>query len=175
MHARAVVSVMQHVVLLGCIGGLSSEAAAQQVAHARPPAPAAAATAAETPDVSQTPQGRLIQSVSISPVVAFAGADMRIVVRVQPEAGNRRLQLSVDGATFYASTERQLDGVDGARAHTFNLQELPAGEYQIVAVLEGNDGVRSRITRTFKVMGEDDTQFLESPRPTQQRRRRGSD
>lgn len=170
MLARAAVSMAQHMVLLGCVFSTSSPVAAQPAAPAVTP-PAAPAAVAEAR--AETPHGRLIQSVSLSPVVAFAGADMKIVVRVQPEAGNRRLQLSVDGATFYASTERQLDGVDGARAHTFNLQELPAGDYQIVAVLEGNDGVRSRITRSFKVMGEDDTQYLESPRPTQ-RRRRGS-
>lgn len=170
MHARAVASMAQHIVLLGCLLGTSSPVAGQAAAPSAPHATRPAAAA----DAVDTPQGRLIQSVSISPLVAFAGADMKIVVRVQPEAGNRRLQLSVDGATFYASTERQLDGVDGARAHTFNLHELPAGDYQIVAVLQGNDGVRSRITRSFKVMGEDDTQVLESPRPTQ-RRRRGSD
>ncbi|BCS34256.1 hypothetical protein TBR22_A34850 [Luteitalea sp. TBR-22] len=131
----------------------------------------APAAPAEAQVAEATPTSRLIQSVSFSPVVAFAGSDMRIVVRVQPEAGNRRLQLSVDAATFYASTERQLDGLDGARAHTFNLKELPAGDYQIVATLEGSDGVRSRVTRSFKVMGEDDTQLQADPRPTQQRRR----
>lgn len=170
MQARAIVSMAQHMMLLGCALCTSPSAAAAQTAAPAPP-PATRPAAAD--DAAATPRARLIQSVSISPVVAFAGADMKIVVRVQPEAGNRRLQLSVDGATFYASTERQLDGVDGARAHTFNLQELPAGDYQIVAVLEGNDGLRSRITRSFKVMGEDDTQLLESPRPPQ-RRRRGS-
>ena len=165
MHARSLASMLRHVVLLGCVLGLV-DAASAQTPVALP----------NTPDVAtDISHGKLIQSVTISPVVAFAGADMKVVVRVQPEAGNRRLQLSVDAPTFYASTERQLDGVDGARAHTFNLHELPAGEYQIVAVLEGNDGVRSRITRTFRVMGEDDTQLMEnSPRPPT-RRRRGSD
>lgn len=170
MLARAMASVAQHAVLLGCVLALAAPAVAQSAT----PAPDSSTASAATADEPETRNGRLIQSVTISPVVAFAGADMRIIVRVLPEAGNRRLQLSVDAPTFYASTERQLDGVDGARAHTFSLQELPAGDYQIVAVLEGNDGVRSRITRSFKVMGEDDTQFIESPRPTQTRRRRGS-
>lgn len=162
---------VRHMVLLGTVLGIAGTASAQKPT-ATPVAPPPVAEGEATPD---TPHGKLIQSVTISPIVAFAGADMKVVVRVQPEAGNRRLQLSVDAPTFYASTERQLDGVDGARAHTFSLHELPAGDYQIVAVLEGNDGVRSRITRSFKVMGEDDTQFMESPRPTTQRRRRGSE
>ena len=71
-------------------------------------------------------------------MVAFAGADLRVVVRVTPDAGNRRLQLSIDAPTFYASTERQIDGLEGARAHTFSVQQLPAGDYQIIATLEGS-------------------------------------
>jgi hypothetical protein len=126
---------------------------------------------------SETAASKLIQSVSISPLVAFAGADLRVVVRVLPDAGNRRLQLSVDAPTFYASTERQLDGVDGARAHTFNLHELPAGDYEITAILEGSHGVRTKITRQFKVMGENSEmgQPVERPQPTRGRRGRGSD
>ena len=150
---------LRPLVLLGMVVGLPG------VSRAQAPSPAAGAG---------PPSSKLIQSVTISPVVAFAGADLRVVVRVLPDAGNRRLQLSVDAPTFYASTERQLDGVDGARAHTFNLQELPAGDYQIVAVLEGSTGVRTRLTRNFKVMGEDDTQLMETPRPTTRRRRGGS-
>ncbi|HTV01235.1 MAG TPA: hypothetical protein VMF13_11880 [Luteitalea sp.] len=157
MGARRSAS-LRSLTVLGMFMGLAGASRAQEPVAAPP----------------ETSTSKLIQSVSITPVVAFAGADMRVVVRVLPDAGNRRLQLSVDAPTFYASTERQLDGVDGARAHTFSLHELPAGEYQIVAVLEGSAGVRSRITRTFKVMGEDDTQVLESPRPTT-RRRRGSE
>lgn len=150
---------LRPLVLLGMLVSLPG------VSRAQEPAPAAG---------PEAPSNKLIQSVTVSPVVAFAGADLRVVVRVLPDAGNRRLQLSVDAPTFYASTERQLDGVDGARAHTFNLQELPAGDYQIVAVLEGSNGVRTRLTRNFKVMGEDDTQLMETPRPTTRRRRGGS-
>ena len=129
---------------------------------------------AEAPPKDDTPHGRLIQSVTFSPVVAFAGSDLHIVVRVQPEAGNRRLQLSVDAPTFYASTERQLDGLDGARAHRFDVKDLPAGDYQIIASLEGSDGLRSRVTRSFKVMGEDDTQVQQDPRPPTRRRGRSN-
>ena len=151
---------LRPLVLLGMVVGLPG------VSRAQAPSPAAGAG---------PPSSKLIQSVTISPVVAFAGAGLpnsgNVVVS---DAGNRRLQLSVDAPTFYASTERQLDGVDGARAHTFNLHELPAGDYQIVAVLEGSTGVRTRLTRNFKVMGEDDTQLMETPRPTTRRRRGGS-
>lgn len=135
------------------------------------PALAQAPSTKVDPPVAETSSSKLIQSVTFSPVVAFAGSDLRVVVRVQPDAGNRRLQLSVDAPTFYASTERQLDGLEGARAHTFNVRELPAGDYQIVATLEGSNGIRSRVTRSFKVMGENEP--IEETRPTQQGRRRG--
>jgi hypothetical protein len=61
--------------------------------------------------------------------------------------------------------------MEGARAHTFSVKELPAGDYQIVATLEGSSGVRSRVTRSFKVMGEDESQLQQETRPTQNRRR----
>ena len=163
MGTRVSASMLRPMLVLGLLYGMEPSALAQAPARARPDAPPAATD----------PSGhKLIQSVSFTPLVAFAGSDLRVVVRVQPDAGNRRLLLSVDAPTFYASTERQLDGLDGARAHTFNLKELPAGDYQLVATLEGSDGVRSRVTRAFKVMGEHDPALDEEVRP-QPRRRRG--
>ena len=123
-------------------------------------------------DEAAVSASKLIQSITFSPVVAFAGTDVRVVVRVVPEAGNRRLHMSVDAPAFYASTERQLDGIDGARAHTFNVQELPAGDYQIVATLVGTDGIRSRVTRAFKVMGHEETPPEPPTRPVGRRRGR---
>ena len=86
-----------------------------ELSGARPSAGAGAAPPAQPEPVRETADSKLIQSVTFSPVVAFAGADLRVVVRVLPDAGNRRLQLSMDAPTFYASTERQLDGMEGAR------------------------------------------------------------
>jgi hypothetical protein len=162
MGTRVSASMLRPLVVCGLLYGMDVPALAQA------PAPA---TPVDPPAVAETPHSKLIQSVTFSPIVAFAGADLRVIVRVQPDAGNRRLQLSVDAPTFYASTERQLDGMEGARAHTFNVRELPAGDYQIVATLEGSDGVRSRVTRSFKVMGEDDITQQEVRPPTQTRRR----
>lgn len=100
------------------------------------------------------PPSHLIQSIHVSPQVAFAGTDLRVIVRVTPDALNRRLQLAVDAPTYYASTERQLDGLRAARAHSFLWHELPAGEYQITATVEGDDGVRTKIIRPFRVLGD---------------------
>ena len=169
MGTRVSTSMVRPLAVLGFLLGLPSLALAQAPGSTAPAAPAASEEPA--PIVRALPDSKLIQSVTFSPVVAFAGADLRVVVRVTPDAGNRRLQLSIDAPTFYASTERQLDGMEGARAHTFSVKELPAGDYQIVATLEGSSGVRSRVTRSFKVMGEDESQLQQENRPTQQRRR----
>jgi hypothetical protein len=163
MGTRASASMLRPLVMLGVLYAMDAPTLAQAPAPATPVDPVS---------VPETAHSKLIQSVTFSPVVAFAGADIRVVVRVQPEAGNRRLQLSVDAPTFYASTERQLDGVDGARAHSFNVKDLPAGDYQIIATLEGSDGIRSRVTRSFKVMGEDDTTLQQEVRPPTRRRGR---
>lgn len=161
MGTRVSASMLRPLLVCGVLYGMDVPALAQASAPATPVDPS---------PVAETAHSKLIQSVTFSPVIAFAGADLRVVVRVQPDAGNRRLQLSVDAPTFFASTERQLDGIEGARAHTFNVRELPAGDYQIVATLEGADGVRSRVTRSFKVMGEADN-VEQDPRPTTGRRR----
>jgi hypothetical protein len=165
MDTRVSASLLRPLVVMGILVGLQSPSLAQGSASATSDTPA---------PVHETAESKLIQSVTFSPVVAFAGADLRVVVRVMPDAGNRRLQLSIDAPTFYASTERQLDGIEGARAHTFAVKELPAGDYQIVATLEGSSGVRSRVTRSFKVMGEDETNLQPDVRPTQRRRGRGT-
>lgn len=164
MTTRVSASMLRPLVVLGILLAHDPPSRAQ----APVAAPAARAPILDTPD------SKLIQSVSFSPVVAFAGADLRVVVRVQPDAGNRRLQLSVDAPTFYASTERQLDGMEGARAHTFAVRELPAGDYQIIATLEGASGIRSRVTRSFKVMGEDETTLQQDVRPPTRRRGRSN-
>jgi hypothetical protein len=162
MDTRVSASMLRPLVVMGILVGLQSPSFGQASPSATSDTPA---------PVHETAESKLIQSVTFSPVVAFAGADLRVVVRVLPDAGNRRLQLSVDAPTFYASTERQLDGIEGARAHTFAVKELPAGDYQIVATLEGSSGVRSRVTRSFKVMGEDETNLQPDVRPPTQRRR----
>ena len=162
MGTRVSASMVRPLVVLGILFGLQSSSLAQEPA---------AAPSSEPEPIRQTADSKLIQSVTFSPVVAFAGADLRVIVRVMPDAGNRRLQLSIDAPTFYASTERQLDGLEGARAHTFSVKELPAGDYQIVATLQGSSGIRSRVTRSFKVMGEDETNLQPEVRPPTQRRR----
>jgi hypothetical protein len=166
MGTRVSASMVRPLVVLGFLFGVQSPSLAQAPAPTAPAAPAESTRARETGDT------KLIQSVTFFPVVAFAGADLRVIVRVMPDAGNRRLQLSIDAPTFYASTERQLDGLEGARAHTFAVKELPAGDYQIVATLEGSSGIRSRVTRSFKVMGEDETNLQPEVRPAQRRRGR---
>ena len=164
MGTRVSASMLRPLIMSGLLYGMPSPVLAQAPVSTAP---------VEPEPVVETVDSKLIQSVTFSPVVAFAGSDLRVVVRVMPDAGNRRLQLSVDAPTFYASTERQLDGLEGARAHTFAVQQLPAGDYQIIATLEGSTGIRSRVTRSFKVMGEDDTTLQQEVRPPTQTRRRG--
>ena len=140
MGTRVSASMVRPLVVLGFLFGLQSPSLAQAPVRPRPrrttPAPVHETRGQQADPIGHVLPGRGVRG----------RRPARRRSRVTPDAGNRRLQLSIDAPTFYASTERQLDGIEGARAHTFAVKELPAGDYQIVATLEGSSGVRSRVT-----------------------------
>lgn len=87
-----------------------------------------------------------------SPVsVARAGGDVRVLVRVPPEASGRVLEVSIDSDNFYRSSRIPLDGAGAATSHVLTWRSLPRGDYTVEAVLLGHTGARLRTTRTFRV------------------------
>lgn len=109
--------------------------------------------------VATTPTGPAIHSMHVTPAVGFEGTDLRVLVRITPHADERQLALVVEGPSYYASTERQLDGASSARAHLFAWQQLPAGDYRITATLTCVNRAGITAERTMTVMGrpDDDT------------------
>jgi hypothetical protein len=80
-----------------------------------------------------------------------AGSDLSVVVRVEPDEENRELTVFVDSADYFRSSMEPLDGADAARAHQFRFKSLPAGQYALVARLEGTKGVREVTSSEFTV------------------------
>ncbi len=104
-------------------------------------------------------------TLSIRPVVLFAGRDVRATVRTPRDARNRELRVVVEAADFYASSDVQLDGADAAATHQFNWRELPSGAYRVEAILTRADGERETTTQCFAVLGLDDTADALRPPP----------
>jgi len=79
--------------------------------------------------------------------------DVRIQVSVEPDARNRTLVVVADSAEFYRSSEFTLDGEDAVRTHWIDWYRLPAGQYEIQAVVHGTDGRRAAVSRPHTVLG----------------------
>ena len=82
------------------------------------------------------------------------GQDIRAIVRVRPDVGNRLLTVALDAADFYSSTERSLDGAEAARTVEFFFRTLPAGEYVLHVQVADASGKLRTAERHLSVMGE---------------------
>lgn len=79
--------------------------------------------------------------------------DVRIQVSVEPDARNRTLLVVADSDEFYRSSEFTLDGEDAARTHWLDWYRLPAGQYEIQAVVRGVDGHRAATSQPLTILG----------------------
>jgi hypothetical protein len=107
----------------------------------------AAALAASTAPVDA--RSRL--ELRISRYFLPAGSDFSVVVWVEPHEENRELTVFVDSPDYFRSSMEPLEGADAARTHQFHFKSLPAGQYSLVARLEGTKGVREVTSSEFTV------------------------
>ena len=92
-------------------------------------------------------------AVRVTPSIVLAAQDVKAVVIVPRHPENRRLVLTVEGPSYFASTERQLDGDAAARTHEFAFRQLPEGEYRVQLSVEGTRGRGPGIETRFTVRG----------------------
>jgi hypothetical protein len=81
-------------------------------------------------------------TITVDPNVAVSPATVWIRTEVEPDASNRALEIIVDSAEFFSSSEVRLDGEHTSRVSALKLRDLPAGEYRITATLTAADGQR---------------------------------
>jgi hypothetical protein len=91
--------------------------------------------------------------VSLAPSVVRIGGSVRCTIRVEPKEANRLLRVSIDGARYYTSSERQLEGESSRATYVFWWRDLPGGEYKITVRVDGNDGALASRVREFRVVG----------------------
>lgn len=78
-------------------------------------------------------------SVSVSPRVAQEPAQITVRVFVEPDPDNRALEVVAESANFFRRSHVQLDGDRSARTNVFEYHGLPAGDYDVRAVLVEQD------------------------------------
>jgi hypothetical protein len=76
-------------------------------------------------------------TLRVSPRVASAPATIVVRVTVEPDEGNRRLEISLDSEAFYRSTELPLEGDRGPRTTQVEFRDVPGGAYRVQAIVSG--------------------------------------
>ena len=94
--------------------------------------------------------------VSVSPAMGYGPTNLSVYVSMERHADNRLLRVVAESDEFSEGSERQLEGEDGPRVATFVFRHVPAGNYEIRAMVMGADGrVRARAAAKAAVMSVD--------------------
>jgi hypothetical protein len=78
--------------------------------------------------------------IAASPTFAFAPALLRVRVRVEPNAANRTLTVTADSDSYYRSSLIELEGDASERTFFVEFKRVPAGQYQLSAVVRDGGG-----------------------------------
>jgi hypothetical protein len=78
--------------------------------------------------------------IAVSPTIAFAPAFLRVRVHVEPNAANRTLTITADSDGYYRSSLIELEGGTSARTFFIEFKSVPAGQYQLSAVVRNSTG-----------------------------------
>jgi hypothetical protein len=92
--------------------------------------------------------------LAVSPAHSFAPALLRIQVRIAPSVENRSLEIIADSATFYRSSEIQLEGDPSPATFNLEMKAVPEGDYRVVGILrDGTGHQRSMVYQDVTVIG----------------------
>jgi hypothetical protein len=92
-------------------------------------------------------------SMRVSPRQALAPVNLRVSVRIEPNADNRVLTIVADSPEFYRSSQIQLEGDRAPKTVTIEYPNVPGGEYEVTSVLVNNMGrERATIHQTARVV-----------------------
>lgn len=93
-------------------------------------------------------------TMAVSPAQSFAPTNLTIRVRVEPDAGNRALEVAAESGEYYRSSRIQLDGAEAPRNIVLELRSLPSGDYDVRgALIDGSGRERVWVRRHAIVLG----------------------
>jgi len=77
-------------------------------------------------------------SLSVSPAIAVAPADLVVKATIEVSPANRAIEVVAESSDFYRSSEMPLDGARAPRVARFRFRSLPGGAYVVTARLKGS-------------------------------------
>ena len=98
------------------------------------------------------PQSQELLKLQISPLVSQAPGFVSVRAIVEVSDDNRLLEVSAVSQDFARSSTIELSGRSAPAVSTFSYPNLPAGLYEVRAVLVGTNGVRATLARTMRVV-----------------------
>jgi hypothetical protein len=97
-------------------------------------------------------QGNDLLKLQISPLVAQAPGVITVRTVVDVSDDNRGLEVMAQSPDFTRRSTIDLDGRSAPRVNVFAFAHMPAGEYEVSAVLLGPSGVRATAARTVLIV-----------------------
>jgi hypothetical protein len=92
-------------------------------------------------------------TMDVSPARSFAPTTLTIRVHVEPDAGNRALEVVAESGEYYRSSHIQLDGVDAPPTISLEMRNLPGGDYEVRGVLIDSAGHERSVRKEVIVLG----------------------
>lgn len=96
--------------------------------------------------------GNELLKLQISPLVAPAPGCISVRTFIDASDDNRELQVDAQSPDVLRSSAIELAGKSAPKVAVFDFTNLPAGRYEVSAVLIGTSGVRATTTRTVLVV-----------------------
>src|SRR5262245_50252590 len=92
-------------------------------------------------------------SMKVSPRQALAPVNLRVSVRVEPNADNRALTIVAESPDFYRSSQIQLEGDRAPKTFSIEYPNVPRGEYEVTTMLVDATGrERATVRQTAHVL-----------------------
>jgi hypothetical protein len=92
-------------------------------------------------------------SITVRPAVAAYRGSAQLKVLVARNDKNRSLVWEVDGPSYYRSSTLQLNGASSPRSYFFMMRELPAGEFEVRAMVKRTDSTTVTDRASIRVVG----------------------
>ena len=90
----------------------------------------------------------------VTPNVSSAPSTVVVKATVARNADNRWLHIEAESGAFYRSSEVQLEGDKAPLITEIRLNNLPGGEYTVMAVLRDSSGGQTVVRRTAVVLAQ---------------------
>jgi hypothetical protein len=91
-------------------------------------------------------------SLQVSPAVGRAPAFVSVRTSVEASDDNRSLEIVAQSSEFYRSSRIDLDGRNAPRLAVFEYPSLPAGSYEMTAILAGTGGKQITVSKIVKIV-----------------------